>query len=238
MIEIAIALGVIGFALVAIIGVLPFGLNVQKESHQDTVISQDAPFFLAAIRNGGIPGTNVSNTSLDFLTNYVEQITIIATTSGGTNTTPFTNFANGKTILGLLTTPEYYYPPGAVPGKDPAFQTNTVVARVRALSGNALEQNGANSVVAFRYNMYVEVAPFTSSLEVANNGNLANDLYDIHLKFSWPVAGIAPNFTVGPGRAHFRTMVSGQLLQYNPSGQAYWFMQPYNFQPLNKNTIL
>jgi type II secretory pathway pseudopilin PulG len=52
MIEIAIAIGVIGFALVAIIGILPAGMEVQKDNREDTLISQDAPYFLDAIRNG------------------------------------------------------------------------------------------------------------------------------------------------------------------------------------------
>ena len=58
MVEIAIAIGVIGFALVAIIGILPIGMNSQKDNREDTVISQDAPYFLEAIRNGAV----ISNT--------------------------------------------------------------------------------------------------------------------------------------------------------------------------------
>src|SRR5205823_13848329 len=42
MIEIAISLAVIGFALVAIIGILPTGMNVQKENREETIIGQDA----------------------------------------------------------------------------------------------------------------------------------------------------------------------------------------------------
>ena len=34
MVEIALALAIIGFALVAIIGVLPFGLNVQRQNRE------------------------------------------------------------------------------------------------------------------------------------------------------------------------------------------------------------
>ena len=52
MVEIAIAIGVIGFALVAIIGILPAGMNVQKDNREDTTIGQDAPYFMDAIRNG------------------------------------------------------------------------------------------------------------------------------------------------------------------------------------------
>src|SRR6478736_229755 len=52
MIEIAICLAVIGFALAAIVGVLPLGMNVQRENREETIINQDASVFLNAIRNG------------------------------------------------------------------------------------------------------------------------------------------------------------------------------------------
>src|SRR6266516_2625531 len=41
MVEIAIAVAVIAFALVAIIGILPAGLQVQKENREDTLMAQD-----------------------------------------------------------------------------------------------------------------------------------------------------------------------------------------------------
>src|SRR5207247_333730 len=42
MIEIAICIAVIGFALVAIIGVLPTAMRVQQDNRADTLIDQDA----------------------------------------------------------------------------------------------------------------------------------------------------------------------------------------------------
>ena len=42
MIEIALSLAIIGFALVAIIGVLPIGMNVQKDNREATIVNQDA----------------------------------------------------------------------------------------------------------------------------------------------------------------------------------------------------
>jgi len=93
MIEIAIAVGVIGFALVAIIGVLPRGMNVQKDNREQTMISQDAPYFLNAIRNGEMRTNN------SLLTGYVESI-IISNLSDGiavTNTNP--NLVPGAKIL-------------------------------------------------------------------------------------------------------------------------------------------
>ena len=50
MIEIAIALAVIAFALVAIIGVLPIGMNVQRDNRAETIINHDATYWMEAIR--------------------------------------------------------------------------------------------------------------------------------------------------------------------------------------------
>ena len=52
MVEIAICLAIIGIALVAIIGVLPIGINVQKDNREETLIDQDAAVFMENIRNG------------------------------------------------------------------------------------------------------------------------------------------------------------------------------------------
>src|ERR1039457_3814035 len=66
MVEIAISLAVIGIALVAIIGVLPIGMNTQRDNREETIINQDATVLMEAIR-GGARG-------MDDLTNYVYAI--------------------------------------------------------------------------------------------------------------------------------------------------------------------
>jgi len=52
MAEIAIALGVIAFALIAIIGILPIGLQVQRDNREETIITQDARLLIEAIMGG------------------------------------------------------------------------------------------------------------------------------------------------------------------------------------------
>jgi type II secretory pathway pseudopilin PulG len=174
MIEIAIAIGVIGFALVAIIGILPAGLDVQKDNREDTLISQDAPYFLDAIRNGaplinGLPSANAHG--LDFLTNYVQSIRYDTLLPDGTtnSTTNFTSFGSGFEIIGLLSAPQYNY--GLT-----NFASNyfNVTATVRALSGPATEQQtgantGLSSAMAFTYQMEVMVTPFNSFSQDSTN---------------------------------------------------------------------
>jgi hypothetical protein len=191
---------------------LPVGLNVQRDTHEDVIISQDGPFFLEAIRNGGStlgPGTS---TSLDFLTNYVDSIAI----GTGASIKP----TSGEMILGMLSTP-------SVGG-------SSVNAQIRGLTGAATEQGGSNAVTAFKYNMNVEIIPFVTfaTNEVgspAEGEHLSTNLYELRLKFSWPVR---PNGAVGPGRQSYRTLVSGQLVQNTNSGPPLWFFQPNNYTHL------
>ena len=53
MVEIAIALGVIAFALIAIIGILPVGLQTQRDVREETIVNQDARVLIEAIKTGG-----------------------------------------------------------------------------------------------------------------------------------------------------------------------------------------
>jgi len=246
-IEIAIALAVIGFALVAIIGVLPVGLNVQRETHQDTIIGQDGSFFLEAIRNGGPTNGAGTSTSLDFLTPYVESITITSLSNGiiksvnvyyNNNSVPGHYLASGQMILGLLSTPEIF----------PAFyggNSNIVTAQIRGLTGAATEQNGSNSVIAFRYSMNVEIEPFTTASPSSFDPVLApiipnpkpepillfDNLYEVRLKFSWPILNAASG-KVGAGRQTYRCLISGSLLPYTTNGQTLWFFQPNAYNNL------
>jgi prepilin-type N-terminal cleavage/methylation domain-containing protein len=127
MMEIAISLAIIGIALVAIIGVLPIGMNVQQDVRQQTIIGQDANVFMEAIRNGSL--------GLDDLTNYIYAITNYwqeygpggtvgtkgvngYTYSGQLNAPGYPLFGerltSGANIIGLLSTPEYIGAPASV----------------------------------------------------------------------------------------------------------------------------
>jgi type II secretory pathway pseudopilin PulG len=174
MIEIAICLAVIGFALAAIIGVLPLGMNVQRENREETVIDQDGHVFLNAIRNGEM--------GIDDLTNYVVAITNWATEYDGVgkprlNTYGYTYFnssqdggamnppmplISGFRIIGLLSTPKYT---SMVTRGTLGFRSNYVVAYVRSLSGDASEKypqtNAQMHDLAFSYRMISDVVPFT-----------------------------------------------------------------------------
>src|SRR5262245_6886922 len=174
MIEIAISLAVIGFALVAIIGIMPTAMQTQKDNRQETIINQDASIFLEAIRNGAL--------GADDLTNYVFAITNYSTLypeSGGATTTEYgytyTNstqgavpmtpsfpIINGARIIGLMTTPRYI---DASTAGTRRYISNYVVAFVRSMSGAASEKypqtNTEAMTLSFNYRVAVEVADAT-----------------------------------------------------------------------------
>lgn len=244
MIEIAISLAVIGFALVAIIGILPLGLNVQKDNREDTLVSQDGQYWMDVLRYGRQGTNSFDGAGLDFLTNYVETINVktysgtnflynnlISDVTYGTPDAPgniapsFRVLTNGHVIVAVLSTPQYQ--PGGKYGV-PGMVRNDVTATVRGMSGSALEQNGGNQLVAFKYQMGVTMMPYSTtpwmndvytnytvgvsepSLQTNHNQllYLQNGLMDLRMQFSWPVL---PNNSTGPNRKYFRTLVSGRL---------------------------
>jgi len=234
MIEIAIALAVIAFALVAIIGVLPIGLNVQRDNRAETIINQDATYWLEAVR-GGAQG-------LDDLVNYVERITIIWANPSSSGSTVFTNaflpgaqqptFATGAEIIGLLSTP--------------ALNGTNVEAIVRTLSGPATEKftkaDAPGAELAFRYRLTCRVHPVNTNTTVSFNDALALPasnpseplassypdspwaLFEIQLGFHWPVFG---NNTRGTRQKTYRSMASRYLVATNTAnGVSYYFLTP------------
>jgi type II secretory pathway pseudopilin PulG len=253
MIEIAISLAVIGFALVAIIGILPFAMNVQKENRQETLINQDASVFLNAVRNG--------ERGIDDLTNYVAEIrrvsvnrttlasveakytftnSTITPSSGG----PEYPITNGLRIVGLLSTPRY-----------DGVWSNYVVAYVRSLSGLASEKFPQNSPdikeFSFTYRMLPEVLPAGTNLfdpSWTNFGavavgdtnewrarsnlwiltlNTQTNYHDVRLLFRFPyIAG-----QTGKGRLMFRGSVSGLLIPTNEPGFLNLEHRLYFFEP-------
>ena len=230
MVEIAISLAIIGFALVAIIGVLPFGMNVQRENREETIINQDAAYWIEAIRNGA--------RGLDELTNAVIGITNYAAEYSSTNSnptyytygytylTPFYPLTNGYNIIGLLSTPKYEPAQFIVGGT----RSNHIVLYTRSLSGLAVEKypqdNPDVRQDAFSYRMLVENVPVSLSNAGTPAGQqLAGNLHELRLYFRWPLLN---GGNIGNGRQTFRTMVGGTVAN-DPPGGVTWFFQPDTF---------
>ena len=161
MIEIAICLAIIGVSLVAIIGVLPMGLNVQKDNREETVINQDATVFMEYIRNGARGADDLTNYVLaitNYWTKYDNSGLVVA--GGGLINNGYTYgnnpsiapgyiwppgsgspINNGTNIIGLLSTPEYLDVNGfPINNLFSGGYSNHIVACVRSISGSAAEK--------------------------------------------------------------------------------------------------
>ena len=52
MVEIALSIAIVAFAMVAIIGIMPTGFEAQRLNREETIINQDGTLFMEAIRSG------------------------------------------------------------------------------------------------------------------------------------------------------------------------------------------
>jgi type II secretory pathway pseudopilin PulG len=208
MVEIALSLAVVSFALVAILGVLPTGMTVQKDNREDTIINQEGRYWMQLIRSGA-RGT-------DDLTNYVEFIGITNLFNPNRTRTYINDPAKPLTaaeIVGLLSTPKY----------GPPSNTNRVVARVKAITGPAAEKGSLTNEVSFRYLLESEIIPsqplpptFAASLSpgaIAFNEALGGNLYDVRLILRWPVVQRGNDWFVGNNRKTFRARVAGTYVE-------------------------
>ena len=229
MVEIALCIAIIGFALVAIIGVLPTAMRVQQDNRSDTLIDQDGNYFMEAIRHGA--------QGLDDLTNYVYQIALDkyspSTKTYQTNVvylSPTNYFIPPRRIIGALSVPYGYAP-------DPAdgYFVFQVEAKVRSISGAAVEKD-PQSAVTFDYLLTSEVSAFHaydagSAFGAASTNdipqidkNLQRDLSEIRLTFRWPLSSVTGK--TGNNKKVFRALVSGNLVD---STNDFFFFQPTTF---------
>jgi type II secretory pathway pseudopilin PulG len=225
MVEIAFSLAIVAFALVAIMGVLPTGMTVQKDNREDTLINNDGLFWTEALRSG--------SRAIDDLTNYVEEIKISNRRGDRTwvarwaNSTVADKLNTSEQIIGLLSTPKYLY------GTDGSvLDTNIVVARVRAINGPAVEKLKPTNEFAFRYQLEPEISPtysapiYTKSASQAlkfwtdENGMtaeafhraVATNLHNLRLTMRWPVFEQGNSWGVGRNRKTMRALINGQIL--------------------------
>jgi len=237
MIELAICLGIIAFALVAIIGVLPVGINVQKDNREETVINQDGMFWMEAIRSG--------STGMNDLTNHVVFIEIDPAQGSNQKVYRWEPLAakpgdghmelprgvQGAAIIGLLSMPAQADLVGPVTVRNwPQINNesriyNRVRAKVRAISGSAVDKGEAAREMAFSYRLTSEVRPIRTMGDWGNlSGNKfavdANrfrklNFYEIKLTFQWPEYRFGHEERPGPNKKVFRTVVAGRLVNRN-----------------------
>lgn len=241
MVEVALSIAIVAFAMVAIIGIMPTGFEAQRLNREETIINQDGTYLMEAIRGGAL--------ELDSLTNFVDSIVIsnhtgnirsVGISEGVNRFRRAVPLVNGHFIIGMLSTPHLEVVDvrrnGAI-----IYSTNEVAALVRAMSGSAGErfQDPDFQENSFSYLLSSKIVPYqasptgpfaansttlTSTNRVALSANIASNLFDVQLKFRWPVtkvqtagSGGVPSiqYRVGKNEMVFRSLVSGSLIPTN-----------------------
>ena len=221
MVEVALSLAVVAFALVAIIGILPSGMTVQKDNREDTLMNQEGRIWIEAFKNGA--------RGMDYLTNYVEDISLQPTNS------PFPKVLYDNTKEPHLTASEIIYLLSV-----PKFDfigtnrfTNRITARVRPITGPATEQNPFSNNIpsTFRYQIQTEIVPYypipreliraqldrdqtNQSPQRFYNEAIGSNLWDVRVILRWPVLERGTDWFVGNNRKTFRAQVSGVIRVY------------------------
>jgi type II secretory pathway pseudopilin PulG len=237
MVELALCIAVVAIAMVAVIGVLPAGMNVQKQNREETIIDQDATMLMDAIRNGAIQFDDITN-YVDYIVLHREQINAPKGTGHVTNgfvgvwfngtlgnvPPPKRQLDFAQEVLGLLSLPKYDF--NIVDG-EPSY-TNHVTAQFRAFSGalndKVLPQRfdekpqAAQLNFAFRYLVDVEIVPVVtrplstlSDLPQLQQAVLGANLFDVQLTYRWPVVGDEIPARVGGNEKSYRVQVAARL---------------------------
>ncbi len=224
-----------GFALAAIIGVLPTGMHVQKSNRDDTLINQEGLMMLEAIRSGTMNFTT--------LTNMVDDVAVYCTNSKGAPMA-YTNITlnSPAQIMGLLSIPVGGLYQANKAG--PSMYATQVVAKVRVKTGT-LAQQGTNRDArdfAFSYLLQPEIRLFTNygaymATNAADLTNASLSLYELKLVLRWPVYGKQGAWRAGSRKQVFRTLVNANMTNYlaapTNNGIHWYFFDPYDSRSTN-----
>lgn len=203
MVEVAMSLAIVAFALVAIMGVLPMGLNVQRENREETIISQDGSYLLEAIRQGAL------STNLTILSQNLTHFELL---SRDKVNQPAVQYNTSTNLPGFQMTPMGLILQMSRP-RDLNGVTNSFRMRFRSFSGNMTALLASATNDAFQYEVTTDIQPISMTPASITNLPIASQLsrghlYSVKLTYRWPVL---PNNTLGLKSKVFSTQIQGYL---------------------------
>ena len=260
MIEIALCIAVVAIAMVAIIGVLPAGLNVQKQNREESLLTQDAELLLNVLRGG--------QTRLQDLLNYADRVTLVRQYRD--RAPARTNHFHGPLVqgtpagsdplvdafqvLGLISRPKYTQEASSVSRGNSVAVTNIVRLEMRSMSGSMADHpiirkserrtmpNDKRIDFAFRYLVTFETVTRQSVLVPGATqlptDAMAGSVSEVRMILEWPLqrTGTDPNqYRLGFNRREFRTEVLGQPTRLRgnvPQDLSYFGSIVYPFNPV------
>ena len=247
LIEIAIAIAVVAFALVAIIGVLPTGMQVQKENREETIITQEARMLMEAIRTGStnVHGHNLADRLewIQFYTNSAvgnmearpfstrwfptlgntltnSRFGMIPPNTQFAQTHPLYNHSGARDIIGHLSASAYdtnFWAPGIPFGS--IFQTNKFQTKARFLA-NSGERLAFDTQLAkqLAFSYLVTAEVYPQRMIGGTPLVRSNNVHELRLTFEWPVYG-KDNATNNPRIGKYKRVFRSTISgQHLPAG--------------------
>lgn len=214
LVEIVLSLAIVAVALVAIIGVLPLGLNVDRSNREDSIINQEATLWMEALRGGS-----------EYMA--LPPVDYMVLTENGVVVDGFEVVDPAPTnVLKLVSTISDTVVPNVLnqnQGNPPAA-TRLAHVRARAVNGNLSELQGDTNF-AFGYQLEVEVSPhYTGPGSPYLNVFNTNQLYDVRLEFNWPL--VPPDDRIQTDFARSKTFRSIVYASRNSTNFLLQFVQP------------
>jgi uncharacterized protein (TIGR02598 family) len=234
LVEIVLSLAIVAIALVAIIGVLPIGLNVQTDNQEESIISAEAAIWMEAFRNGAQGMEYLVQDDDDGNDFYIDEVgveeVIRVRSPVASFATPypddainarqanfFNNFTSASNLIGVLSRPKYPQNYASLPA-GATYQSWNMYVDTRALNGNMADLS-ADMDFAFKYRLTPELVPIQGLPPfhlATTNGPLfivQTNLFELRLNFQWPLV-VGPGGKRSPTRfaksLSFRTIISGQ----------------------------
>lgn len=215
MIEVAMSLAIVAFAMVAIIGVLPTGLNVQRQNSEETIISQDGTYLLEAMRQGSLAG------NLFQLESNLTMVEIASEFNPVGNPQRYfwsiSNTAQAKPGISNLVLQMARPRQSEIlnDGTASSYYTNSTRLRFYAMSGNMTAVLGSAGD-RMQYEVQVEVIAGGAGVtnhsvfytNTFSSSFVKGNLHTVKLTYRWPVL---PNGRLGAGQKVLLTQFRGYL---------------------------
>ena len=223
MIEIAISIAIVGFALVAVIGVLPAGMNTQRDNREETMVNQDAQYLIEALTHGIKQNGYLSNVVSRIEWRDTNGIAFLAFGK------PFFN----EQVIGLLSVRHGFKTNGS--------EVASAHAVMRSMNGSATlgwsPTDTSSMDLALWYSVDVLIQPSVTAVPSLSDPVLGNrmrntlraNLHEMKVTFRWPSN---PDGTiVGNNRLVFRSNIAGEVVDAGMFGGTQLFsVRPYSLK--------
>ena len=235
MAEVVLALAIVAFGLIAVLGVLPIGLNTNRDNRHETIIKHDMEFWMNAIRGGRLSmdalnhvewvelNINDNNTTV-----YRAEYAALARDGNPNNTNRWPAFVDKagnaalaplayrgtlkqaswrKDVLGWL----------SIPDSLPSYGAIKKYAKIRPLGSTLLNRlQSIRGVAADGTVGYIhEGGDLTFSYLLETHINMLEpNFWEIKLVARWPIieeAGTADSVKTGHGKKTFVAYINAPL---------------------------